>query len=171
MATCSRALPSLSWFGTPLPRKTLRLTGAGSFCPWKVLSITSRRRTRRGPGNRPNPVHGAGLRVLLRASARGSCAVRPSRARRQAVGWGFVIGFELEAWLVDHGLLPAPINEAYLGALDDPLVVPELSRFNVELNGTPLPLRSDGSRRSSASCPGPGDTASTSRTAWMPRLS
>jgi len=56
---------------------------------------------------------------------------------------GFVIGFELEAWLVDHGLLPAPINEAYLAALDDPLVVPELSRFNVELNGTPLPLRSD----------------------------
>ena len=45
----------LSWFGTPLPRKTLRLTGAGAFCPWKVLSITSRKRTRRGQGNRPNP--------------------------------------------------------------------------------------------------------------------
>ena len=54
---------------------------------------------------------------------------------------GFVIGFELEAWLVDHGLVAAPINEAYLAALGDPLVVPELSRFNVELNGTPLPLR------------------------------
>jgi hypothetical protein len=58
-------------------------------------------------------------------------------------GRGFVIGFELEAWLVDHGLVPAPINEAYLAALADPLVVPELSRFNVELNGTPLPLRAD----------------------------
>jgi hypothetical protein len=56
---------------------------------------------------------------------------------------GFVIGFELEAWLVDHGLVPAPINEAYLAALADPLVVPELSRFNVELNGTPLPLGAD----------------------------
>jgi hypothetical protein len=54
---------------------------------------------------------------------------------------GFVIGFELEAWLVDHGMVAAPINEAYLAALADPLVVPELSRFNVELNGTPLPLR------------------------------
>jgi hypothetical protein len=54
---------------------------------------------------------------------------------------GFVVGFELEAWLVDHGLVPAPINERYLAALADPLVVPELSRFNVELNGTPCPLR------------------------------
>jgi len=53
---------------------------------------------------------------------------------------GFVVGFELEAWLVDHGLVPAPINERYLAALADPLVVPELSRFNVELNGTPCAL-------------------------------
>lgn len=56
---------------------------------------------------------------------------------------GFVIGFELEAWLVDHGLVPAPINESYLAALADPLVVPELSRFNVELNGTPRALGGD----------------------------
>jgi hypothetical protein len=56
---------------------------------------------------------------------------------------GFVVGFELEAWLVDHGLVPAPINEAYLAALGDPLVVPELSRFNVELNGTPRALAGD----------------------------
>ena len=56
---------------------------------------------------------------------------------------GFVIGFELEAWLVDHGLVAAPINEAYLEALADPLVVPELSRFNVELNGTPRALGGD----------------------------
>lgn len=56
---------------------------------------------------------------------------------------GFVVGFELEAWLVDHGLVPAPINERYLAALDDPLVVPELSRFNVELNGTPCALEAD----------------------------
>lgn len=54
---------------------------------------------------------------------------------------GFVVGFELEAWLVDHGLVPAPINERFLATLADPLVVPELSRFNVELNGTPCVLR------------------------------
>jgi hypothetical protein len=49
----------------------------------------------------------------------------------------YVAGFELEAWLVDSGLAPAPINEAYLAALSSRLVVPELSKFNVELNGTP----------------------------------
>jgi len=54
---------------------------------------------------------------------------------------GYVGGFELEGWLVDRNLFPAPINEAYLGRLSSPLVVPELSKFNVELNGTPQPLR------------------------------
>lgn len=53
---------------------------------------------------------------------------------------GYVGGFELESWLVDHNYFPAPINEAYLTRLNDPLVVPELSKFNVELNGTPQPL-------------------------------
>ncbi|HCU53376.1 MAG TPA: glutamate--cysteine ligase [Gammaproteobacteria bacterium] len=51
------------------------------------------------------------------------------------------VGFELEAWLVDHSLYPAPINSEYLAALRNPLVVPELSRFNVELNGSPQVLR------------------------------
>jgi hypothetical protein len=51
------------------------------------------------------------------------------------------IGFEVEAWLVQRDYLPAPISTEYLAALDDPFVVPELSRFNVELNGTPQPLR------------------------------
>lgn len=50
----------------------------------------------------------------------------------------YVAGFELEAWLLDHAGLPNPVNEAYLRALGDPLVVPELSRFNVELNAPPL---------------------------------
>jgi len=51
------------------------------------------------------------------------------------------IGFEIEAWLVDHNLTPAPVNFEYLAALQDPLVVPELSRFNVELNCTPRLLQ------------------------------
>lgn len=54
---------------------------------------------------------------------------------------GFVIGFELEAWLLDHRGLPNPVNAALLERLADPLVVPELSRFNVEFNGPPEPLR------------------------------
>ena len=53
------------------------------------------------------------------------------------------IGFELEAWILDHNYFPAPINESLLRALDHPLVVPELSRFNVELNAVPLLLEGD----------------------------
>lgn len=49
-------------------------------------------------------------------------------------------GFELEAWLVDGECRPFPENEACLERVGSPLVVPELSRFNVELNGTPQRL-------------------------------
>ncbi len=56
---------------------------------------------------------------------------------------GYVFGFELEAWLLDHAHFPYSINEAFLAHLNHPLVVPELSRFNVELNGAPLALRGD----------------------------
>jgi len=52
----------------------------------------------------------------------------------------YVAGFELEAWLLDHAGLPNPVNEVYLRALNDPLVVPELSRFNVELNAPPVEM-------------------------------
>jgi len=58
---------------------------------------------------------------------------------RHAVG-----GFELEAWLVDRHGKPAPINEEYLALLGDTaLYSPELSRFNVEINSTPMPLQGD----------------------------
>jgi len=60
---------------------------------------------------------------------------------------GFVAGFEVEAWLVDRQCRPSPVNEALLERLQDPLVVPELSRFNVELNGTPQPVGSGALRR------------------------
>ncbi len=48
------------------------------------------------------------------------------------------IGFELEAWLVDHHAVPHAVNDAFLRLLGDAQVVPELSRFNVELNAPPL---------------------------------
>ena len=51
-----------------------------------------------------------------------------------------VVGFELEAWMVDEKARPAPINQALLERLNDPLVVPELARFNLEFNGTPQRL-------------------------------
>jgi len=49
-------------------------------------------------------------------------------------------GFELEAWLLDHGGYPSPVNEPFLKRLDNPWVVQELSRFNVELNGPPIDI-------------------------------
>lgn len=53
---------------------------------------------------------------------------------------GNVIGFELEAWLVDHDGNPLPQNKDFLDRLDNPLVVPELAEFSVELNGSPSAL-------------------------------
>ncbi|MEL7445102.1 MAG: glutamate--cysteine ligase [Pseudomonadota bacterium] len=52
----------------------------------------------------------------------------------------FTVGLELEAWLIDRNHLPSPRNDEFFAALDDPDVVAELSRFNVELNAPPHPL-------------------------------
>ncbi len=52
-----------------------------------------------------------------------------------------ITGFELEAWLLDHAGFPNAVNAAFLERLADPLVVPELSCFNVELNSVPQPVR------------------------------
>ena len=54
-----------------------------------------------------------------------------------------IAGFELEAWLVDREGLPASLNQAYLERLNDPLVVPELSVFNVEFNTPERRLQGD----------------------------
>lgn len=51
-----------------------------------------------------------------------------------------VCGLEIEAWLIDGAGGPAPVNSAFLAALADPMVVPELARFNFELNVPPQPL-------------------------------
>ncbi len=51
-----------------------------------------------------------------------------------------VVGFELEAWLTDESGNAAPVNDRLLERMNDPLVVPELARFNVEINGDPQPL-------------------------------
>ncbi len=53
---------------------------------------------------------------------------------------GDTAGFELEAWLVDQQARPLAKNSELLEALDNPLVVPELARFNIELNGSPSRL-------------------------------
>ena len=53
---------------------------------------------------------------------------------------GDITGFELEAWLVDKTGEPAGENAAFLSELDNPLVVPELAAFNIELNGSPCAM-------------------------------
>lgn len=52
-------------------------------------------------------------------------------------------GSELEAWLIDKQGQPAPQNTEFIASLGDPLVVPELSRFNIEFNTSPEVLRAD----------------------------
>ncbi|MDZ7839653.1 MAG: glutamate--cysteine ligase [Gammaproteobacteria bacterium] len=57
-----------------------------------------------------------------------------------------VAGYELETWLVDEDFNPYPCNDRFLDRLDDslsPWIVPELARFNIELNARPLDLRGD----------------------------
>ncbi len=49
-------------------------------------------------------------------------------------------GFELEAWLVDQHFHPAPLNEPFLENVNSHLVVPELAKFNFEINSTPHPV-------------------------------
>jgi gamma-glutamyl:cysteine ligase YbdK (ATP-grasp superfamily) len=63
---------------------------------------------------------------------RGACSEAPP-----------VAGFEIEAWLIDNAMRPAPLNDAYLRSLGNPMAGPELAKFNVELNTPPLPLSGD----------------------------
>ena len=61
--------------------------------------------------------------------------------RDELSGRGDMVGFELEAWIVNAEGHPHPENERLLALVDNPLVVPELAAFNVELNGSPSALQ------------------------------
>lgn len=54
---------------------------------------------------------------------------------------GYTTGLEVEAWLTDENALPSPRNVEFLNAVDDPLVVAELSQFNFEINTIPQRIR------------------------------
>ncbi|MGA8261880.1 MAG: hypothetical protein WB783_16840 [Arenicellales bacterium] len=61
-----------------------------------------------------------------------------------------VAGYELETWLVDDDFNPYPCNDRFLNSLDESLskwIVPELARFNVELNARCRDLAGDVLRR------------------------
>lgn len=49
-------------------------------------------------------------------------------------------GYELETWLIDHSGHPVAINESFLEKANNPLLSPELAKFNVELNVDPEQL-------------------------------
>lgn len=49
-------------------------------------------------------------------------------------------GYELEAWLINQTGNPVAINEAFLNKANNPLLSPELAKFNVELNVEPEKL-------------------------------
>ena len=49
-------------------------------------------------------------------------------------------GYELETWLIDRACHPAPINETFLAKANNPLLSPELAKFNIELNAKPEKL-------------------------------
>ncbi len=46
-------------------------------------------------------------------------------------------GYELETWLIDSNGHPAAINETFLDRANNPLLSPELAKFNIELNAQP----------------------------------
>lgn len=44
------------------------------------------------------------------------------------------LGLEVECWLVDKSFIPNPINDDFLKAANNPMLVHELSKFNFEIN-------------------------------------
>lgn len=75
------------------------------------------------------------MRLLAR------CFAERRFSRLRAIG-----GLELEAWLVDAHGAPLAANERFLECAADPEVVPELSKFNIELNVAPQALAGNGVR-------------------------
>ncbi len=78
--------------------------------------------------------------------ARETALLRDHHASGRLSTDGPRIGLELEAWLIDRNSWPAPHNQSFLHRLGDPFVVPELSRFNIEVNAEPAELAGDGLR-------------------------
>ena len=49
-------------------------------------------------------------------------------------------GIELEAWLTTRDFIPWPKSDKFIEKLNDPMVVPEISKFNFELNTNPYEI-------------------------------
>lgn len=55
----------------------------------------------------------------------------------------FKTGIELEAWLTNENMLPDPYSVEFLNKINDEQIVPEIARFNFEINSTPYSLTGD----------------------------
>lgn len=51
------------------------------------------------------------------------------------------VGIELEAWLVDQNMLPDPFGPEFLKGLNHEQIVPEIAKFNFEINSSPYKLQ------------------------------
>jgi hypothetical protein len=49
-------------------------------------------------------------------------------------------GFEIESWLLNESLQPAPLNKEFIDRFDSSLATPELAQFNLEFNNMPREL-------------------------------
>jgi len=55
----------------------------------------------------------------------------------------FKTGIELEGWLTNENMLPDPYSTDFLEKLNHKQVVPEIARFNFEINSNPYDLKGD----------------------------
>ncbi len=69
------------------------------------------------------------------------------RQRRFSEDEQFVAGLELEAWLLERDGTPSPDNGQFLESLSREEVVPELAKFNFELNVPPQFVKGNGLER------------------------
>ena len=90
------------------------------------------------PQCRFSPEDFARFETRLRAE---TAALRSYFDRGAFSAEGESIGFELEFSLIDDGGHPTPRNQELLARVEDPHLVAELSRFNLEMNSDPHDLR------------------------------
>lgn len=60
--------------------------------------------------------------------------------KRFTVG-GHKTGIELEAWLINENMLPDPFSPEFLKKINNEQVVPEIAKFNFEINSMPYDLK------------------------------
>ena len=63
------------------------------------------------------------------------------QVNRESTERDFKFGLELEAWIIDNRGNPNAINHKLFSETSNTLIVPELSKYNIEFNTTPLDIQ------------------------------